>query len=45
MTDISHDTDTGIFQPNLDPFSITDPLDDDSDNDGSMDGENDEPIA
>jgi hypothetical protein len=30
-----------IFKPDLDPSSTTDPLDDDSDNDGWLDGEED----
>ena len=34
-------TDTGIFQPDLDPSTTTDPLMDDSDNDGLSDGEED----
>lgn len=34
-------TDTDIFQPDLDPGSTTDPLDDDTDNDGLLDGEED----
>jgi hypothetical protein len=33
--------DTGIFQPDLDPSTTTDPLDDDSDKDGLLDGQED----
>ena len=36
------DTDIGVFQSNLDPATTTDPLDDDSDNDGWLDGEEDQ---
>ena len=39
--DITPDTDTGIFQPDLDPSTTTDPLDEDTDNDGLLDGEED----
>jgi hypothetical protein len=34
-------TDTGIFQPDLDPSNTTDPLDPDTDRDGLRDGEED----
>jgi len=33
--------DTGKFQPDLDPSTTTDPLDDDSDKDGLLDGQED----
>ena len=35
------DTNPSIFQPDLDPLTTTDPLDEDSDNDGRLDGEED----
>jgi hypothetical protein len=38
---IGSDTDTGIFQPDLDPETTTDPLNPDTDNDGWDDGEED----
>jgi hypothetical protein len=38
---ISPDTDTAIFQPDLDPTTKTNPLDADSDKDGLFDGEED----
>ena len=38
---IDPDTDTAIFQPDLDPSTKTNPLDNDSDNDGLLDGEED----
>jgi hypothetical protein len=41
LNDIGADTDTAIFQPDLDPSTKTNPLDDDSDNDGLSDGEED----
>jgi hypothetical protein len=41
LDDIGPDTDTDIFQPDLDPESTTDPLDDDTDDDGLLDGEED----
>ena len=42
LADIGPDTDTNIFQPDLDPSSTTtDPLDDDSDDDGWLDGQED----
>ncbi|MCB9665873.1 MAG: hypothetical protein H6732_17340 [Alphaproteobacteria bacterium] len=41
LADIGPDTDTGVFQPDLDPTSTTFPLDDDSDDDGLLDGEED----
>jgi hypothetical protein len=34
-------TDTNVFQPDLDPSTTTDPLDEDSDDDGLLDGEED----
>lgn len=40
-SDISSDTDTGVFQPDLDPSTTTDPLNSDSDGDGLTDGEED----
>ncbi len=39
--DIGPDTDTEIFQPDLDSDTRTNPLDDDSDGDGKKDGEED----
>jgi Tol biopolymer transport system component len=41
LDDIGPDTDTQIFQPDLDPSTTTDPLDDDTDDDGLLDGEED----
>jgi len=41
LNDIGSDTDTAIFQPDLDPSTKTNPLDDDSDKDGLSDGEED----
>jgi parallel beta-helix repeat protein len=41
LSDITDDTDTGIFQPDLDPSTTTDPLDSDCDNDGWLDGQED----
>lgn len=41
LSDILPDTDTNIFQPDIDPGSTTDPLNDDTDNDGLLDGEED----
>lgn len=41
ISDISGDTDTSIFQPDLDPSTTTDPLDSDTDGDGLSDGEED----
>jgi len=41
LNDIGADTDTAIFQPDLEPSTKTNPLDDDSDNDGLPDGEED----
>ena len=38
LADIGPDTDTDVFQPDLDPVSKTDPLDVDSDEDGIPDG-------
>jgi hypothetical protein len=38
MDDIGPDTDTSIFQPDLDPTTTTDPLDNDTDNDLIPDG-------
>ncbi len=35
-------TDTNVFIPDADPNTVTDPLDNDSDNDGLLDGEEDE---
>jgi subtilisin family serine protease len=39
--EIGPDTDTGIFQPDLDPASTTDPVNPDTDEDGWDDGEED----
>jgi hypothetical protein len=39
--DIGPDTDTSVFQPDIDPTTTTDPLDDDTDDDGLLDGEED----
>ncbi|MDB4442343.1 hypothetical protein N9219_02870 [bacterium] len=41
LSDANPDTNTGIFQPDLDPSTTTNPLDDDTDNDGVLDGEED----
>ena len=41
LSDANPDTNTGIFQPDLDPSTTTDPLDADSDNNGWMDGAED----
>lgn len=41
LSDIGPDTDTNVFQPDLDDTTTTDPLDEDSDNDGLLDGEED----
>jgi hypothetical protein len=41
LNDIGADTDTAIFQPDLEPSTKTNPLDKDSDNDGLPDGEED----
>ncbi len=41
FNDIRPDTDTGIFQPDLDPTTTTDPLNPDTDGDGFLDGEED----
>ncbi|BBO68828.1 hypothetical protein DSCA_27580 [Desulfosarcina alkanivorans] len=41
LADITDDTDTGVFQADLDPLTTTDPLDDDSDSDGWLDGQED----
>jgi len=41
LADIGPDTDTSIFQPDLDPSTTTDPLDPDTDGDGLPDGEED----
>ncbi|MBE9572738.1 MAG: hypothetical protein IMF11_19100, partial [Proteobacteria bacterium] len=41
LYDIVPDTDTDIFQQDLDPSTTTDPLDDDTDGDGLLDGEED----
>jgi hypothetical protein len=41
LDDIGPDTDTDIFQPDLDPSTTTDPLDEDTDDDGLLDGEED----
>ncbi len=38
-TDVGPDTDLGFFQEDLDPSTTTDPLDDDTDNDGLLDGQ------
>ena len=39
--DIGADTDTGIFKPDLDPLTTTDPLDADTDGDNYNDGQED----
>jgi len=41
LSDISADTDTAVFQPDLDPATTTDPLNADTDGDGLSDGEED----
>lgn len=41
LDNIGPDTDTSIFQPDLDPTSTTDPLNNDTDGDGLLDGEED----
>ncbi len=41
LVSIGLDTDTGVFHPDLDNTTTTDPLDMDSDNDGIKDGEED----
>jgi len=41
LADISADTNTGIFQPDLNPSTVTDPLDSDTDGDGVNDGAED----
>ena len=41
LNDIKPDTDTSIFQPDLDPSSKTDPLNSDTDGDTRKDGEED----
>jgi hypothetical protein len=41
LDDIGPDTDTDIFQPDIDPSTTTDPLDADTDDDGLLDGEED----
>jgi hypothetical protein len=41
LNDIGSDTDTALFQPDLDPSTTSNPLDKDSDNDGLPDGEED----
>lgn len=41
FADIGSDTNTGIFQPDLDPASTTNPLDADTDGDGLNDGQED----
>jgi uncharacterized repeat protein (TIGR01451 family) len=41
LNDIGPDTDTNIFQPDLDTTTTTNPLDDDTDSDGLLDGEED----
>jgi hypothetical protein len=41
LDDIGPDTDTNIFQPDLDPLTTTDPLLRDSDGDGYSDGDED----
>jgi hypothetical protein len=40
--EIGPDTDTGVFQPDLDTISTTDPLDPDTDDDGILDGVEDD---
>jgi YD repeat-containing protein len=41
LDDIGPDTDTSVFQPDLDPRTTTDPLNEDTDGDGILDGEED----
>lgn len=41
LGDIGDDTDTTVFQADLDPSTTTDPLDADSDSDGILDGKED----
>jgi parallel beta-helix repeat protein len=41
LDDIGPDTDTSVFQADLDPSTTTDPLDEDTDGDGILDGEED----
>jgi hypothetical protein len=41
LIEIDEDTDTGIFQPDLDPLTMTDPLKADTDGDGKTDGQED----
>lgn len=41
LDNAGQDTDTGIFQPDLDPNTTTDPLDADTDGDGIDDGQED----
>ena len=41
LSDIGPDTDTNVFQPDMDDTTTTDPLDEDSDNDGLLDGQED----
>jgi hypothetical protein len=41
LSDIGPDTDLAVFQPDLDPSTITNPLDEDTDDDGWLDGEED----
>ena len=42
MIEKTNGTYTGVFIPDADPSTTTDPLDDDSDNDGKLDVEEDE---
>ncbi len=41
LNDIGPDTDTNVFQPDLDPSTVTDPLNADTDGDGFTDGQED----
>jgi YD repeat-containing protein len=41
IEDIGPDTDTNLFQPDLDPQTTTDPLNEDTDGDGISDGDED----
>lgn len=41
LIDVGPDTNTGLFQPDLDPATTTDPLNADTDGDGLTDGEED----
>jgi len=41
LADIGPDTDTDVFQPDLDPSTTTDPLNSDTDGDGLSDGQED----